>query len=912
MYLSIKGTYIVKTSLDLKKNYCYLLSPFITALVLIVAYIVGNVYPFGTNTVAYFDMAQRFIPNFYHIWDAIHKSDVSLWFNWYSGLGVNDTADASFSFFWLVLAVLPRRLVGKAMSLYVVLFFSLASFSASLFLRKAEKAGPFITTMLSICYAFCGYSVMYYTNTWLDSVVLFPLLMLSWLELLNNDKKIFYIILVFLNFQCNYYIFVLSLLSLFFISFLYLAFIVDKAERKRTAMSLGFSTLCGILLSGFSLVPKLVQTFSSGRFVEETGFDFSSLIKQYTDIANTQQCEYPEKITMLFLTAFPIALIILGIARRKSEKKENAFYILNILLMVVPIICEGTNLLMHLGDYKYFPMRTGYILSFAVIWAAGHFSKYVEFGKADERNTRLNKTAVYVINAVAVCGFFGFVFLLVKYFNSAIEYEFSVAFAIPIIVIAYILIIKLSGNVLDYKVSFGGLLAEIVVISLLFIPYWETSNNTKEKSPAYIQTSQSVSKKLSIENSKTERVKTIGTTLNCNYGTIINRATIADWTHLIPSSVNSSLEKLGYSGDFTRIHDSGGTAFTDALLGVTNVLSVKEESPALYEKINSKGGYKYYKCRYTIPYGIVVDRSVLDINTENLDWMELNNKLYTCLSEDSSPIVTDAGLELVEKDGNTETYEFTSKNNSVAYFRLRGASSVVIYVNDKKIQIPSVDTEKNKKYPAKFNRNLIYLGEFDDGERVEIKLVLKKGKYEEQEDFRTGDFDETDAKSQYFSTEVGLLDLDKLDSVCKKYRNENNGIVVENYSLKASVSSSEENKVLLLPLQYNGCWSANVNDNSSDVNCVIGLISAVDLTQGKNDVSMKFTPTGFKEGLIVSALGLSLLVILILTKKCNGNIIAGMSNFVYIIYCAMFYFGMALIYVIPLGMKLIYTIRMLF
>lgn len=404
----------MKRSFDLKKNYCYLLSPFIAGVVLIIAFIVGNIYPFGANTVAYYDMAQRFIPNFYHIWDALHEGDVSLWFNWYSGLGVNDTADASFSLFWIVLAIIPRRLVYKAMSLYVVMFFSLAAFSACAFLKKAEKTGPFITTMLSLCYAFCGYAVMYYTNVWLDSVVLFPLLMVSWLELMHKDKRILYILLVFLNFQCNYYIFALSLIYLFFASYLYLIFIVDREKHKRAAQTLGLSTLCGMMLSAFSLVPKLIQTFLSGRFTEETGFDFTALIKQYFAVANTQQCEYPEKITMLFLTALPIALIILGILKRKGHIKENAFYILNILLMAVPVFCEGTNLLMHLGDYKYFPMRTGFLLSFAVIWAAGHFSKYVEFSKADKKSTRLNKIAVYVINAIAVCGLFGIVFLLVK------------------------------------------------------------------------------------------------------------------------------------------------------------------------------------------------------------------------------------------------------------------------------------------------------------------------------------------------------------------------------------------------------------------------------------------------------------------------------------------------------------------
>lgn len=87
----------------------------------------------------------------------------------------------------------------------------------------------------------------------------------------------------------------------------------------------------------------------------------------------------------------------------------------------------------------------------------------------------------------------------------------------------------------------------------------------KEHNPQYISTSQSLVKKLGIESSKIDRIKTVGTTLNCNYGTIMQRATLADWTHLIPSNIQSSLISLGYSSEYTRLHDSRWNCFTDAI-----------------------------------------------------------------------------------------------------------------------------------------------------------------------------------------------------------------------------------------------------------------------------------------------------------------------------------------------------------
>lgn len=888
----------MKNRINIKENYCYLLAPCITAFVLLFAFVVGQVFPFGSNTVMYFDMAQRFVPNLYHIWDSMHSGDTALWFNWYSGLGVNDVADASFSFFWIVLAVIPRRLIGKAMSLYAVMFFAMSSLSACLFLRIAEKTKPFITTMLSVCYAFCGFSVMYYTNMWQDTVFLFPLLMLSVVYLFKDGKKLFCILLVFFNFQCNYYTFALSLIYLFFVGYMYLRLIPDKEQRKDRCRAFGISTLIGILLSSFSLVPKLAQTFSSSRFVEETGFDFSSLIKQYFEIAGTTQCNYPEKITMLFATAFPVALIIIGLVKNKKRGKTDAFFLLSIALLAALIVCEGANLLMHFGDYKYFPMRMGYALSFAIIWAAGHYSQYIELKNPYEGADKKRVVLTLIVNAVSMLVFAGFTYFLLRFADSKLSAEFSIMWAYPVLIVLYSLFILLSGKLLDYRASAGGLLAEILVLSMLFVPYWNTEHNRLEQSPAYIEESQAVAKKLDIEGSKTERIKTIGTTLNCNYGTVIGRATVSDWTHMIPPSVLSTLVSLGYSGEHTRVHDSGGTAFTDALFGITNVLSVREESTALYDKIDKKNGYKYYSCKYTLPYGIPADKSILGIDTDGGDWIDLNNKLYKSLSGTDDDIAGEVPLSCIQDNSGSVKYTFTGKKDSVLYFRLQGASKVNILINGKKVRVPSIDNEKNKKYPGRFNRSLICLGEFADGDEVELELVLNDGKYEDKADFRT-DGEPTDDKNQNFSVQLGYLDLQKLGALCDKFNSSLGTASAENYDFTATVSADTDDKVLLLPLQYNGCWSAKVNGESAEVSQAFGFLTAVPIENGHNEVRMHFTPTGFKAGIMLSLFGLiafALYMILDGRFKKLGKITA---NALYYVYSAAFYVGIALIYIIP-------------
>ena len=57
-----------KYKISIRKNYDLLLAPFITAAILLACFIIGKIYPFGSNNVEYYDMAQGIIPNFYHLW----------------------------------------------------------------------------------------------------------------------------------------------------------------------------------------------------------------------------------------------------------------------------------------------------------------------------------------------------------------------------------------------------------------------------------------------------------------------------------------------------------------------------------------------------------------------------------------------------------------------------------------------------------------------------------------------------------------------------------------------------------------------------------------------------------------------------------------------------------------------------
>ena len=891
-----------RTLTFLKNNACLIAPPLITLTVLLVGFYLHGVVPFGKLSVAYFDMGQLGVTRTMHIWDALHSSKMPIHFNWYTGLGMPDNT-LGFSFFWIVLLFIKRSYVYASMSLYVILSFMASSVTAAFFFKKITKANQFFIIFLSLCYAFCGYSVMYYTNMWQDTVILFPLLLLAWYKMFNSGKVYPFVIMLSLSLICSFYITTLMLFYLFFISFAYIMFMTEKSERGRNAFKLGFGVFSSLGISSAVIFPKYYQSYFSERYLLGGGNADSSVISKYFETINNNLGFNVDsfsfvsyKLFMFICLAFPLIIILFGIKQDKKNKNKKRFFLFAVFYLVFLCVCEGSNTLLHLGSYVGFPIRMGYALIFVILWGAAEYSSCIDFNikKLEKKNIIISYT---VCARLFFALFFG-VGYLVK--NASVQYAYVLV--LPVVFIIYMFILILTGFKFDYRSSMLILIAEALIVTTVLIPFNDARNYKEDHSLAFITESQQLKDDFKIEESTQKRIKTIGGTLNSNYGILMKRATIADYTGIIPPGAPSALRAAGYSLISTRICGTGGTAFSDAVLGVTNLLSVKDESEALYNRIDTNGYYNYYDCKYTMPFSLMTDGDYVNYETIDKSWKDNQNELYKSITGKNDDIVYDSGYKLVSKPGKTEVYTFKSKPNTSAYFELEGAKKVEIFVNGKKQTIPSTGKDKNEYYPTGFNNRLINLGEFGDS-TVEIKLVFNEGKFQDDKNF-----DKTESGEYYFEyrdyySNVSLLDLNKLREVCKKSNDEMKGIKVdtENYSLSISNVNGKKGKALLIPLMYRDGigWSAEVNGKPAKLYSANGFLCAVKLDEGKNDIKLKYTPPGLYIGIAVSAVSLIIYLLYELLKarfKRLGELIAKLT---YIGYSVAFLVGIITVFIIP-------------
>ena len=182
-----------------KGRWTYLLPPAITLVIYSIILAVKGIYPFGGNTIDYYDMAQQIAAFYYHVYDALHGTK-GFFYDWYTALGVNMAMSTSgcsnISPFNLFFLLIRRSSLLKSLSVFNGIKLMCMSFTMYFYLRRThEKTPEFFRVAASAGYSFCGFVlVLYITNQWVDIAVMFPLIMYFYDRLMKTGKMAGYVI----------------------------------------------------------------------------------------------------------------------------------------------------------------------------------------------------------------------------------------------------------------------------------------------------------------------------------------------------------------------------------------------------------------------------------------------------------------------------------------------------------------------------------------------------------------------------------------------------------------------------------------------------------------------------------------------------------------------------------------------
>ena len=191
------------------RNYIYILAFFIPVALTYLAYALFGMYPFGPESVLCLDLNGQYVYYFEAIRDAFW-GDGSIFYNWSRNLSGEFFGIIGYylaSPFTLIVILLPRTMILGSLLIMQLCKLGTAAVTFCYFLQKSRKLKPLHALLFSMMYAMMAYAITQLIDPmWLDGLVFLPLICLGVEYLIDDGRKINYIIplalMCFANGRC--------------------------------------------------------------------------------------------------------------------------------------------------------------------------------------------------------------------------------------------------------------------------------------------------------------------------------------------------------------------------------------------------------------------------------------------------------------------------------------------------------------------------------------------------------------------------------------------------------------------------------------------------------------------------------------------------------------------------------------
>lgn len=879
------------------RRYFLIITPLITAIWLLAIYYFKGIYPFGTGTIIDCDLYQGGVPIYYYVRDAWHGG--SLFYDFTTACGAG--RDVTLSLLdpnKLFLTFFKREMLPNAVCVLLIIKFCVVSFTASFsFSKLFEKLSPMWLCAVSLLYTFSGFNIEYFTNLdWLDAVALYPLILLFIKRMFDKKSKIpYYLALTYLLTVFTYLSFFVIVSIVVFVG-LYIFIIEDKSKRKDDIFSLGAGTLGALITSSYSIYRyyRLISTtarfgFNKAIFnseVQALNADKASVdfIPNYLKLG--AQTDIVKLMMYFGMELAVVCLIMISIRaiKEKALRKYVAFFTISFLLLVCQTFILGVDMFWHFGSYVMFPMRNGYMIAMLGCLIIAYYYNY--FDSTD--GIKIKNNIAKITFALIIC--FVSVILIVpriKVFYNMIPSEFTVltqeitqlkSMVYPFTMlflfgIIGFLILKAIDNKYVRNVTTLVILT-IYFSTMSFALIGNAGNSNKAKKyNSYYENSFEVGN-MYRENDVFSRINNTDVSLITNYPYIAKTPSISNWTYMLSQNQINSFVALGFSNAYTRVIDSGATAFSKALLRVTDTVSKEELSDDLYSLVsNTQGKFNYYKNKYTLPVGIAFNERICQISPKDYEnTFEYQNAIYSCLDKggelferltpesinsfnDSKDVkIFGENVEKTEIVRVNANYEIANKEVIYLSCKNKNVSIDNITVNGEALNISDSPDYEGKvdrnisSFPAVFNNNVLELGTFENC-KVEIAIT-----------FNNGDFSDLN---------IYGLNLQKLEELC--FEKTENEYSVNKDKVRLNITSDDSDSIIFIPISYDERWKCTLNGEKTDVLCIMGDFIGVNAQQGNNEIFLEYS---HKEDIlnVISLIPLffiGLSIVVLLDKKQN-------------------------------------------
>lgn len=864
-----------------KKVSPWIMSPLLMGIILLCVYFIKGIYPFGNNTIAYYDMGQLYIPLYCHTWDFFHGQQGLFW-DWYLGGGISFSDYISsyiLSPFNVLFFFTNREKMMHTISFLLLLKIVFASFSMSFYINKkyTNMSAGWIT-VLGVIYASSGFFIQYYTNMFfLDFGSAFPILMLAIDKILKDRKRVLYIVLMSAFFALNMQM--MFMVCVFVVVYIFVT-LYKNGEGKKYILNIGINTLIALTISGIVWIPTCISMMQSSRMGESMVTYNNNLLYMLINLY------FEQKLFMFYDLEVAISFLVIVILKKRIKISAIKRDILLFLFLLFPVFFECTNIVWHIGGYVCFPMRYAYILSFCTIML---LCKVIDNCAED-----LGADNV-IYNIIGLC--IGTVCLLIEAYVLLPLYDYAtikvdvykcyiIAFVVIFAMYFFMAILKVNKGIIFALLIFESCIGWFVMLAP------NKAEEVPEFNSNYIWVCEYLNENVygvdTLDDSRIARIRDESVSLSTNYPSVLKNSSMSSWVGGTNSNMLILFHKLGYSKKYIRIMDAGATAFSDAFFHISKYISFLHKNDVLKTTVQEVGDYAIKENNVIYPYGILVNENIIGWSYDSSNVFDYQNQLFDCIHESDFDLLSYCDLfgykndeSQIDEEMYYSSYVVSLVGDSENLYLWSNASdlNMIIGVNGEVETIFDLQNPENDLYPAEFNNGILDLGIFSN-EDITIELASNRPIMEDD-------------------IYIAAMDINLLQEKTQEQYKYEREITPTNNGLKYTVNNTDGYKYLLLPIGLQNKFWCKVNGKSVECEpCIEDALTLIPIEEGMNEISLVYIPRGLITGAIISVIGVLLLVLT--WKKWDAILeVKWLQNVASVCFTMLFWAIIVCIYILP-------------
>lgn len=843
----------------LKDKYVYTATFLIALLMMIGAWVIGEVGPFGGRCLVVVDGVHQYLPFFAEYQDKLKNLD-TLQYTMDVGLGNNFLSLWSYylsSPFNLIILLCNKSHLPMALNLIISVKIILGAVCFAYFLMHAGKKpvrNPGII-VFSLFYAFSSFAVGYYWNLmWLDAVFVFPLIILGMERMFTKKDSRMYIGALFYSFFCNYYI--SFMICLFLVLWFFTFHFRSVKDFFFKGLRFAAASLITAALAAVVLLPayKGIMTTASAEFgLPEWEFygSFADTLRSHLFCSEVMTNQITDAGTNLYCGIFTIIMAFMFFFIKEISFEKKIKYGMLLVLFVLSFNNQLLNYIWHGFHNQYgIPNRFAFLYIFMLLLMA-----YEVYLKREHLRLPMAVLA-YLLSML---------FVIFCYYNAKVTYDTKVYVLTGGLLTLYLVLFALYRELPRGK----GLIQYLIV----FVAIMEMAANglfafgqVGSSDPQYYYGDTLTFEKL---RDRVEKVEDglyrsdILEPLFVDEATWYNLKSVGIFGSTVRGELVDMMGELGFYTGANEYLYYGATPVTNALLGVKYVYTrTGDYVNVAMDSYDSEEHITVYKNPYVLPIAYMVEEDAFYFDTADNGPFTVQNELcgaltgiepvFTTIYDDLQMEVYGTNLEIEKRDDYNADYTKANESGR-ADFIYTIPRDMDLYVNCRGANVHKIALLIDGKEVAfdRYQGQTFHVGKMRAGQMVDIQFNLNDG-----EDL-SGDLY---CYPMEFQEEQFMAFYNKLL---------NQGMEVTKYEdqkIEGNITAVKDG-ILMISVPYDEGWTIYANGEKMDTYPLIGGLMGIDLPEGEYQIKMVYHCPGLLTGFVTTLLGILLFAVLIRIEK---------------------------------------------